>query len=232
MKWEEYQRITKPLIEARANGYIDKKGGNGRRSTKAFGEDFFSKYENRLNTSMKGFYSSTNGYSYYWNGEIATRGANEKTTERGIINILPLEDLFESFNVVDIAERQKDNIIFYIKEEEEFSKTGQFIPVDYIEDICVGVFSKENNDEMMYFHDFGIGFYPLKLNFEGYVELVFAVRGYMMWPYVLIYLEYGKNDAAMFGKSRYDEFVEDMPLLFPDFKLEEFIALYESLKIT
>ncbi|WP_426473910.1 hypothetical protein [Chryseobacterium balustinum] len=120
---------------------------------------------------------------------------------------------------------------YYIKGEDSFSKMGQFIPVDYVEDICAGVFSKENEDEMVYFHDFEIGFYPLKVNFEGYVELVFAARGYLMWQYVLIYLEYGKYDGARLGKSRYDDFVENMPLLFPDFKMEEFIKLYESLKI-
>lgn len=71
---------------------------------------------------------------------------------------------------------------------------------------------------MVYFHDFGIGFYRLKVNFEGYVELVFAARGYMMWQYVHVYFEYGKYDGARFGKSRYDDFAENMSLLFPDFK--------------
>ncbi|HRB71208.1 MAG TPA: hypothetical protein PK776_05105 [Flavobacterium sp.] len=176
---------------------------------------------------MQGFYGITNGYSYYWKGEIPTRTEGQKTGERGIINILPLDELFQKHSVIELEEGRG----YYIKGEDSFLKTGQFIPVDTVEDICAGVFSKENEDEIVYFHDFGIGFYPLKVNFEGYVTLAFAARGYMMWHYVIVYLEYGKNDSALYGKSRYDAFVEDMPLLFPDFKMEEFIALYESLKI-
>jgi hypothetical protein len=223
----EYQKLVKPLIEAKKQGDILKTGGNGPRSTDAFGEDFFNKYKNSLLSTMQGFYSFTNGYSYKWEGIIPTRTEGQKTSEQGIINIVALDELFEKHNIVEL---EKD-YSYYIKGENFFSKTGQFIPVDYIGDICTGVFSKENEDEMVYFHDFGVGFYPLKVNFEGYLELAFAARGYMMWQYVIVYLEYGKNDYAMYGKSRYDDFVEDMPLLFPDFKLEEFINLYESLKI-
>lgn len=223
----EYQRLVKPLIEAEDQKLIKFIGGDGPRSTKSKGEDFFNEYKHYLLDTMLGFYSFTNGYSYNWEGNIPTRNEGQKTSERGIINIVPLDELFERPNIVELEKGYN----YYIEGEDSFSKTGQFIPVDYIEDVCAGVFSKENEDEIVYFHDFGIGFYPLKVNFEGYVELVFAARGYMMWQYVIVYLEYGKYDGAMLGKSRYDDFVEDMPLLFPDFKMDEFIKLYESLKI-
>lgn len=222
----DYQRLVKPLIDAEDLNLIKFTGGSGPRSTKSRGEDFFNKYKSSLLIMMQGFYSFTNGYSYNWKSNIPT-SEGQKTSECGIINIVPLDELFEKPNVVELEEGYN----YYIKGEDSFSKTGQFIPVDYIEDICAGVFSKENEDDMVYFHDFGIGFYPLKINFEGYVELVFATRGYMMWQYVLVYLEYGKYDGAMLGKSRYDDFAENMPLIFPDFNMEEFIKLYESLKI-
>jgi hypothetical protein len=227
MTIEEIQRITKPLITARKQGYIEKTGGNGPRSTESFGEGFFNNYKDKLPPSLIGFYAITNGYSWQWEAKIPTRTSNEKNTEQGIINVLDLEDLFDEDILVTLSESRK----YYIEGEEGFSKTGNFLPVDYIEDVCAGVFSKENDDDIIYFYDFGIGFYPLKINFEGYLELAFMARGYMMWPYVLVYLEYGKNDPAKFGESRYEDFSEDMPLLFPDFKMEEFIALYESLKI-
>lgn len=222
----DYQRLVKPLIDAEDLNLIKFTGGSGPRSTKSRGEEFFNKYKSSLLVTMQGFYSFTNGYSYNWEGNTPT-SEGQKTSKHGIINIVPLDELFEKPNVVELEE----NYNYYIQGEDFFSKVGQFIPVDYIEDICAGVFSKENEDEMVYFHDFGIGFYPLKVNFEGYIELVFAARGYMMWQYVLVYLEYGKHDGAMLGKSRYDDFAENMPLIFPDFKMEEFLKLYESLKI-
>lgn len=222
----DYQRLVKPLIDAEDLNLIKFTGGTGPRSTKSRGEEFFNKYKSSLLITMEGFYGFTNGYSYNWEGNILTN-EGQRINERGIINIVPLDELFEKSNVIELEEGYN----YYIQGEDSFLKTGQFIPVDYIEDICAGVFSRENEDEMVYFYDFGIGFYPLKVNFEGYVKLVFAARGYMMWQYVIVYLEYGKYDGAMLGKSRYDDFEENMPLLFPDFKMEEFIKLYESLKI-
>lgn len=219
----KFRELLKPLIEAKLQNTIQYTGGGWSLTKKSF----YNKYKDQLLNGMQGFYSYTNGYSYHWEGVIPTKTEEQKTSERGIINIIPLNELFEKYNIIEL---EKDHG-YYIADEDSFSKTGQFIPVDYIEDICAGVFSKENKDERIYFHDFGIGFYPLNVNFEGYVELAFAARGYMMWQYVIVYLEYGKNDAAMFGKSRYDDFVENMPLLFPDFKMEEFVRLYESLKI-
>lgn len=227
MTKQELLTITKPLISALNQSYIKITDGRGPRAIEIFGEGFFDQYKDKLPDSLQGFYSLTNGYSMYWEGKIPTRKKDEKQIERGIIDILGLEDLFEDYSVIELEE----NYGYYIKGEEVFSKTGQFIPVDSIGDICVGVFSKENNDDMMYYHDFGIGFYPLKVDFEGYLELVFMARGYMMWQDVLLYLEYGKNDPAMLGMSEYEDFVEDMPLLFPDFNMDEFIKLYESLKI-
>lgn len=226
MTIDDYQRIIVPLANAFDQKKIVATGGNGPRSTDSFGEGFFDQYKERLLPSLQGFYSLTNGYSDYWEGKIPTRKKGEKVTERGMIDIVPLEDMFAGHNLVQL---EADNN-YYIEGEDGFSKTGQFIPIDNIEDICAGVFSKENNDEMMYFHDFGVGFYPLKVNFESYLELAFAARGYIMWQYVLVYLEYGKHDSAKFGEGRFEEFSEDMPLLFPDFKLDEFIELYESLK--
>lgn len=223
----DYQRLVKPLIEAEDLKLIKFIGGNGPRSTKSKGKDFFNEYKDYLLNKMHEFYSFTNGYSYEWESNIPANIEGQKISEHGIINIVPLDELFEKPNVVELEEGYN----YYIKGEDSFSKTGQFIPVDYIEDICAGVFSKENEDEMVYFHDFGIGFYPLKINFKGYVELAFAARGYLMWQYVLVYLEYGKYDGAMLGKSIYDDFAENMPIIFPDFDMEEFIKLYESLKI-
>ncbi|REC54337.1 hypothetical protein DRF62_10065 [Chryseobacterium piscium] len=227
MNREDYIRISRPLVNSIKQNNIISKGGNGPRSTESFGKDFFDKYKYELPSSLFIFYKLTNGFSDYWEATISTRTEGQKTSERGIINILPLDELFQKHSVIELEAARG----YYIKGEDSFSKTGQFIPVDYVEDICAGVFSKENEDEIVYFHDFGIGFYPLKVNFEGYVELAFAARGYLMWQYVIVYLEYGKDDSAMYGKSRYDDFIEDMPLLFPDFKIDEFIKLYESLKI-
>lgn len=219
----KFRELLKPLIDAELQNTIKYTGGGWSMTKKSF----FNKYKDLLLDGMQSFFSFTNGYSYNWEGIIPTRTEGQKTSERGIISIVPLDELFEKPNVVELEEGYN----YYIQGEDSFCKTGQFIPVDYVEDICAGVFSKENEDEMVYFHDFGIGFYPLKVNFEGYVELAFAARGYLMWQYVIVYLEYGKYDGAMLGKSRYDDFAENMPLLFPDFKMEEFIKLYESLKI-
>lgn len=219
----KFRELLKPLIEAELQETIKYTGGGWSMTKKSF----FNKYKHMLLNAMLGFYSYTNGYSHNWEANVLTKNAKEKTNQRGIIRIVPLDELFEKPNIVELEEGYN----YYIQGNDSFSKTGQFIPVDYIEDICAGVFSKKNDDEMIYLHDFGIGFYKLNVNFEGYVALAFAAGGYIMWQYVIIYLEYGKYDGAMLGKSRYDDFVENMPLLFPDFKMEEFIELYESLKI-
>lgn len=49
-----------------------------------------------------------------------------------------MDELFEKPNVVELEEDYN----YYIKGEDSFSKTGQFIPVDYVEDICAGVLVK------------------------------------------------------------------------------------------
>jgi hypothetical protein len=66
---------------------------------------------------------------------------------------------------------------------------------------------------------------PLHVNFEGYLKLLAMSKGYGWWQNSLIEISTGISKAGVTA------FKENMPKIFPEFNWEEFVALYESVRI-
>ena len=66
----------------------------------------------------------------------------------------------------------------------------------------------------------------LGLDFNGYLEMMLAAKGWALWQRIIINLQLGTK-----YKSEVDDFKKYMPQLFPDFKWENFVALYEKVRI-
>jgi hypothetical protein len=100
--------------------------------------------------------------------------------------------------------------------------------VDFFADeSCVGYIHDEQKVDYMQYLDLGDSEpKPLSLNFAGYLELLLTCRGFAYWQLVILHLRNGGG-----YESKVEEFKTYMPQLFPDFKWEEFVALYEKVRI-
>jgi hypothetical protein len=62
---------------------------------------------------------------------------------------------------------------------------------------------------------------------EGYIQLLYMARGFGYWQQTLLWLQ-GNPEG---NPNTVEEFKTYMPKVFPDFKWEEFVALYEKVKL-
>jgi hypothetical protein len=105
--------------------------------------------------------------------------------------------------------------------------------VDHFEsEACVGYTQDERRMDFMEYLDIGDSETErLDLDFAGYMDMMLAARGYTYWQLVILHLRNqlsGREDAYDYGV---DKFKTYMPQLFPDFKWEDFVALYERVRI-
>jgi hypothetical protein len=159
------------------------------------------------------FFQTLDSLKYEWE---TIEPLDEDQKVYGSLNILQPKDILGDWQgVVYFDDAGADNPI------------RNFKPVDfYSPENCVGYFHDENKVDMMYLLTMGENETEcLYINFAGYVELLFMSRGFLHWPYVLLGLQ-GKDDLGVTEK-----FKTYMPELFPTFKWEEFVALYEKVKI-
>ncbi len=90
----------------------------------------------------------------------------------------------------------------------------------------VGFFvGREKEKKGLYLNRFEGRVEPMHVDFEGYLKLLGMSKGYLGWQNALIII-HSKKDSGMA-----DSFKLNMPLLFPDFNWDEFVKLYESLRI-
>ena len=102
-----------------------------------------------------------------------------------------------------------------------------FRPLDlfYDSDGMVGFFTKETKKPGLYLMHSDSSLSALRLNFKGYLKLLAVSKGYGWWQNSLVQISTGEH---MPNVAR---FKEDMPKLFPDFNWDEFVSLYQSLRI-
>ena len=169
---------------------------------------------NKFPNNLKAFYKMTNGYGSEWETEEAI--ANGKSIY-GKIKLLPSEDVLSDWEGT-----------VYFKDNPD-SGMENFKIVDFFwEQSCVGFFydESETDGDLMMYYDFEDFPMSLDVNFSGYLELLFMARGYYDWQRILLHFN---------GEEKNEEFIKQfkkyMPKLFPDFKWDEFVALYEKVKI-
>ena len=116
----------------------------------------------------------------------------------------------------------------YFKEHQHYAWMEKFKIVDFfVAEACVGFIQSQNNLDYLEYLDFGEpDTEPLDLTFEGYYELMISARGFLYWQRVILHLRKGSG-----YEHEVNRFKTYMPQIFPDFKWEEFVALYEKVKI-
>jgi hypothetical protein len=67
--------------------------------------------------------------------------------------------------------------------------------------------------------------HPLHIKFYGYIKLLEIFKGFGWWQNALVQISTGKHQSSV------DSFKEKMPQIFPNFNWDQFVALYESLRI-
>lgn len=91
-------------------------------------------------------------------------------------------------------------------------------------DRAVGIFSGKYASDSLYMYRMnGVPQY-LGLNMEGYVKMLIATRGFNQWQFAL--WQYRNKDESV---DSLDVMKEHLPRLFPEVKMDEVFALYDSL---
>lgn len=176
-----------------------------------------NKYERELPEALRDFYHQINGVAVRWSID-----QTNLPEAGGSVNILPLHHLFDE-TVVPIA---SDLVV--IDDELDFAKKtkieGVFRRVDlFTDEASVGYFSDPQMGKKL-FYAYGHRFYHMNLDFAGYFKLLCAAKGYIYWQHVILYTEYAH------GKIENEQFRAQMPLIFSDFKWDDFIKLYQDCK--
>ena len=136
---------------------------------------------------------------------------------RGFIRILPIEEAVGDW----------EGKVYFKKRDPEHMKDFKVLDF-FLPECCVGFYlagkSGKPKEELYVFdrEDVPVG---LNVDVEGYIQLLYMARGFAYWPRVLQGLA-GQEDAGVTEK-----FKKSMPKVFPDFKWEEFVALYEKVKL-
>ena len=165
--------------------------------------------------TLKDFYKSLSHLEYNWDTIELVDESGIKL--KGRINILKAEEVLHDWEGT-----------VYFKDIDHYDYMENFKVVDYfVSEACVGYIHDENKSDYMRFLSLGdTEAKPLSLDFAGYIELLFACRGFLYWQLVILNLRNGKGDESVVEK-----FKTYMPQIFPDFKWEEFVGLYERVRI-
>jgi len=108
------------------------------------------------------------------------------------------------------------------QELKQFKIVDNFVPEAH----C-GFLLNENNSDAMYYHESGEPeLVPLGVDFSGYLELMFMARGFWYWQQAVLLIKNGRTSTTAAG-----DFKTYMPQIFPDFKWEEFVGLWERVRI-
>jgi hypothetical protein len=100
-----------------------------------------------------------------------------------------------------------------------------FIIIDFfIDEACAGVY-KDANDNAVYFYEFESKPRSLNLDIDGYITMLCLARCFRFWQTVLIFIATGEE------RQEVNDFKKYMPLLFPDFNYDEFVSVYNSVKL-
>ena len=162
-----------------------------------------AKTQKRISKLILDYYSAIRFYKLKWR-----YGKSDEIM--GTINIIPLKD-----SLKDTRPGYMHNLWML----------DYFIP-----EACIGFFmakpGQKPNDELyyLYFEDEPEG---LNVDMDGYMQLLYKTRGFAYWQLALLFLQTRRKRKV----SGVEEFKKYMPIIFPDFKWDEFVALYEQVKL-
>jgi len=172
-----------------------------------------SELDGRLPIMLTDFYKILNHLNYEWETKELVDESGIKL--KGRINILKAESVLSDWKEVVYFDGDSAEL-------KQFKIVDNFVPEAH----C-GFLLNGDNSDVMYYHESGEPeLEPMGVDFNGYLELMFAARGFWYWQRVILNLTTGEG----YGHN-VEEFKTYMPQIFPDFKWEEFVALYEKVRI-
>jgi hypothetical protein len=162
------------------------------------------------------------GYTLQWE----TRpGHPERPACEGAVRLLPMRTMLRKW---------KGHIYFGWPEEPK--RRRAFKVVDFfVNEACVGFYHDAQRDPGLYFFQLGEGVepYPLHLDLKGYLTLLNYTMGYRYWPLAALRQlpDDGRNPSYRSSLDFLDRFRRDLGAWVPEFTYEEFVALYQQLKL-
>lgn len=158
---------------------------------------------------IKSFYSELNGVITRW---IHTANKDNPMIT-GHIKLLSAKD---------VASIGKDIIWFNHTPANDPLRLFKIIDF-FIDEAAVGFY--ENSDGEMYLYQFEASPVPLGVNFEGYIRLLCEAKGFFYWQQVLLAIKTKKESSESKNFKTY------MPQIFPNFRYDDFVKLYDEVKI-
>lgn len=161
--------------------------------------------------TLQVFFSEVNGVNIHWQHF----NFEDKPNVCGKINLLSAK------KVADYGK----GLIWFDKTPVDSSLKNFRILDFFADEASVGFFESDKTKDEMHLFNFEGSPIPLGINFEGYIRLLCEARGFFYWQQVLIDFKTNKENQESIDFKIY------MPLIFPDFNIEDFKKKYQSLKI-
>ena len=159
------------------------------------------------------FHKEMNGLYIEWSAK-RVKDANVQ----GLVKIMSIQEILKDWQ----------GIIFF-EFTEENDRIRKFHPIDFfIDEACVGAFINEADKEdcSLYLYSFGDDPINLSLNMMGYIQMLLSSRGFLYWQYAILEIISGQENPSS------QRFKKWMPKLFTGFEWEQFVSLYNSLKVS
>lgn len=162
--------------------------------------------------SLFAFHREMNGLTVEWEPK---KSADPDV--KGSVKLLPVEEILKEWKG-----------IVYFDFTPEGERIRKFHPIDFfIDEAAAGAFLNEPKEEDRSFYLFHFEGEPARLHLEmsGYIQMMIASKGFLYWQYAVIeILEQKENPVSR-------RFKEWMPQLFPEFSWDEYVSLFNGLKI-
>lgn len=168
--------------------------------------------EEQARSALIDFYKLYDGFSYKWSSEA-------KESIGGRISFMRLQHVFQDWEgrLFDSEDIEENDLIQY------------FHPFDLIteEAQCGILIGQPFEDSEIYYNESGSPETDgLDVDFAGYLQMAYESRVFMYWPKVLLDIQTGEESVET------KRFKEHMPQIFPDFTWENYLAIYESLRLS
>jgi hypothetical protein len=166
--------------------------------------------ESITDEAIKNFYSIRNKWKVEWKttDEVVFRA-------EGSIYMLPIEEVFQ--DVWDDSLGGND----WNPEMKGFRPLDMFYDIDGFVGFYVGRPEKKG----LYVQHSDSSVSPLHVDLDGYLRLLGMSKGFGWWQNALVEIHSGNPMPNVAS------FKEKMPLIFPDFSWDAFVALYEEVRI-
>ncbi len=156
-----------------------------------------------------------NGLTIYWVPEEA-----EDPDVIGKVKIIPVEEILQDW---------KDVVFFDFTPQDE--RIRYFHPIDFfVDECCTGAFLNEpasnQEDISLYLYRFEGEPIKLYLGMEGYLKMLIAAKGFLYWQYSILEILEGRENPTS------KKFKDWMPRLFEEFSWEDYVALYQEVRLT